>query len=82
MYNRSILLNHSEGETEGSEKSLTVIDEGSRAQPQLSTALAGGVHHTEIIYTSSENRTIICTQLCNTSLQDLHTFTHQPAEDM
>lgn len=60
--------------------SLTMIDEGSRPQPKLSTSLAHRVHDAEVIHSCSEDRTILRAQLSYTALQYLHPFSHKPGE--
>ena len=58
---------------------LTMVNEGSRAQPELSTALARGVHHAEVVHPCPQEGAVGWAQLRDAPLKHLHTLTRTPA---
>lgn len=58
---------------------LTVVDEGGRAEPQLSAALPGGVHDAEVVDAGPQHGAVGRTQLGDAAQQHLHPLTHKPA---
>lgn len=58
---------------------LTVVDEGCRAQPELSAAFARGVHHAEVVDSGPQHGAVGRTQLRDAAQQDLHPLPCKPA---
>lgn len=59
-------------------KELTVVDESRRAEPQLSAAFAGGVHHAEVVDPGPQHGAVGGTQLGDDPQQDLHALADKP----
>lgn len=58
---------------------LTVVDEGSRSEPQLCAAFPGGVHNAEVVDAGPQHGAVGWTQLGDAAQQNLNPLTHEPA---
>lgn len=60
-------------------RGLTVVDEGSRAQPELGALLARGVHDAEVVLPRAQQRLVVRPQLSDAAHQQLQRVVLLPA---
>lgn len=57
---------------------LTVVDEGGGSKPELSAALARGVHDAEVVDARPQHSAVSRTQLGDAAQKDLHALPRKP----
>lgn len=55
-----------------------MVDESRRAEPELSAAFPGGIHHAEVVDPCPQHGAVSGTQLRDAAQQDLHPLPRKP----